>query len=73
DLRRTFLTIAESLDFSPLAYKALVIHAAPRDVTSGYITIDVERLRDPAQRIADRMRQLCNIPKPEGENIAALR
>jgi integrase len=73
DLRRTFLTVAESLDISPLAYKALVNHAAPRDVTSGYITIDVERLRDPAQRIADKMRELCKIPKPEGENVAVIR
>jgi integrase len=64
DMRRTFLTIAESLDISPLAYKALVNHAAPQDTTSGYIVIDVERLREPAQRIANRLRELCGIAKP---------
>jgi integrase len=73
DLRRTFLTAAESLDISPLAYKALVNHAAPRDVTSGYITIEVERLRAPAQKIADKLRQLCGIEKPTGENVAELK
>ncbi len=73
DLRRTFLTIAESLDISPLAIKALVNHAPPRDVTSGYVIMKVERLREPAQRIADKMRELCGIAKPEGENVATLR
>ena len=35
DLRRTFCTVAESCDISPLALKALVNHAIGGDVTSG--------------------------------------
>ena len=73
DLRRTYTTIADGLDISTLAIKALINHAPPRDVTSGYVIMKVERLREPAQRIADKMRELCGIAKPEGGNVAAIR
>jgi len=53
DLRRTFITIAESLDVSPYAIKRLVNHKMRNDVTSGYIVSDIERLRLPAERIAE--------------------
>jgi hypothetical protein len=53
DLRRTFVTIAESLDISSFAVKALVNHKAGDDVTSGYIQLSVERLRKPMQTITD--------------------
>ena len=53
DLRRTFVTIAESLDISSFAVKALVNHKAGDDVTSGYIQLNVERLRKPMQTITD--------------------
>jgi integrase len=67
DLRRTYITVAEGTDISPLALKALVNHALGGDVTSGYIQMTVDRLRGPAQRVADRMMQLCGIePSPEG-------
>lgn len=54
DLRRTFETIAESLDLSKYTLKALLNHKQDKgDVTAGYIILNVERLREPAQRIAD--------------------
>jgi len=53
DLRRTFATIAESLDLSAYAIKRLLNHKQQRDVTSGYIINDTERLREPMQRITD--------------------
>jgi integrase len=53
DLRRTFITIAESLDVSSYAVKALVNHKASDDVTGGYIQMNVERLRKPMQAITD--------------------
>lgn len=59
DLRRTFITVAESADISPLALKALVNHAAGGDVTAGYVMMTLERLRGPAQRVADRLAELC--------------
>lgn len=54
DLRRTFITIAESLDISHYTLKALVNHKADKsDVTGGYIQLNVERLREPMQKITD--------------------
>lgn len=53
DLRRTFITVAESLDISGYAVKRLVNHKMSGDVTAGYIVADVERLREPMQRICD--------------------
>lgn len=55
DLRRTFVTIAESLDISAYSVKALVNHKQGDDVTSGYIQMNVERLRLPMQTITDFM------------------
>lgn len=53
DLRRTFITIAESLDISSYAVKRLVNHSMANDVTAGYIVWDIERIREPMQRITD--------------------
>ena len=55
DLRRTFITIAESLDLSHYAIKRLVNHKISGDVTAGYVVADVGRLREPMQRISDRI------------------
>jgi hypothetical protein len=52
-LRRTFITIAESLDISAYALKRLLNHKMTNDVTAGYIVADVERLRKPMQLITD--------------------
>lgn len=53
DLRRTFITIAESLDISAYALKRFLNHKMTNDVTAGYIITDVERLRAPMQKITD--------------------
>ena len=53
DLRRTFITVAESLDISAYALKRLANHKMANDVTAGYIIGDAERLREPMQRIAN--------------------
>lgn len=53
DLRRTFITIAESLDIPAYALKQLLNHKNKNDVTAGYIIVDVERLRKPMQGITD--------------------
>jgi integrase len=67
DMRRTYVTVAESSDISPLALKALVNHSLGKDITSGYVQMTVERLRGPAQRVCDRMMELCGVEaQPEG-------
>ncbi len=61
DLRRTFATIAESLDLSAYALKMLLNHKTIGDVTRGYIIVDVERLREPMQRITDFMLKAARV------------
>ena len=72
DLRRTYITIAEALDLSPYAIKALVNHSLGSGVTEGYIKMDAARLRGPAQQVADRLKLLCGMAAPSG-NVAVLR
>ena len=52
DLRRTFATMAESLNIYGYLLKKLLNHKQGNDVTSGYIVHDVERLRGPMEAIA---------------------
>jgi len=60
DLRRTYITIAESLDIPAYALKRLLNHRADTDVTGGYIVIDAERLRAPVERISKRILELAH-------------
>ena len=53
DLRRSFISIAESLDIPGYSLKRLLNHSASNDVTGDYIQIDAERLREPMQKITD--------------------
>lgn len=65
DLRRTFITIAESLDIPHYALKAMLNHSMGNDVTGGYICMSVDRLRGPVQQVADRITELATAKKPE--------
>lgn len=58
DLRRTFITIAESLDIPHYALKRLLNHRPSGDVTAGYIVSDLERLRGPVSLVAARILNL---------------
>jgi integrase len=62
DLRRTFITTAERLDISAYALKRLVNHKNSNDVTSGYIVMDVERLREPMERVAGYLIEKMRLP-----------
>ena len=73
DLRRTFITIAESCDIGSFALKALVNHSLGPDVTARYIQMTAERLCEPMQRVADKIKQLCGVPEPHGKNVAKMR
>jgi integrase len=62
-LRRTFASIAESLDIPYLALKRLLNHKA-QDVTGKHYTvIGVERLRKPMQRITDYILRAAKVRK----------
>jgi hypothetical protein len=41
-------------------------------VTEGYIQMSVQRLRGPAQQVADQLKALCGMAPPSG-NVTALR
>ncbi|MBC8000589.1 MAG: integrase family protein [Leptolyngbya sp.] len=60
DLRRTFLTVAERLALSYVVLKKLANHSGRNDTTFGYIVVDVERLREPMQKITNEFLRLCN-------------
>jgi integrase len=71
DLRRTYVTVAEGTDISVMALKALVNHSLGNDVTSGYVIATVDRLREPAQRVCDRLKRLCGVVSPT-EGVARI-
>ena len=68
DLRRTFATIAESLDLSGYTVKALLNHKQQTgDVTGGYIVLNVDRLREPMQKITNAIQE--RISKQYGQIV----
>lgn len=67
DLRRTFITVAESLDISAYSLKSLINHTQNGDVTAGYIIVTPERLREPMQKITDAILEKIEINQSEDE------
>lgn len=61
DLRRSFLTVAESVDLSQMSLKALANHSMNDDVTSNYVQISIDRLREPVARVCSKLMTLCGI------------
>jgi len=72
DLRRTYASIAESADISHVALKLLLNHVVGADVTSGYVVMTTERLREAAQRVADKIKGLCGTAGATAANVARL-
>jgi integrase len=61
DLRRTFVTVAESADISVHSLKALVNHSLGSGVTESYIKMTADRLREPVQKVCDKLKELCGV------------
>lgn len=76
DLRRTFITTAESLDVSLYAIKYLINHRTNNDLTGGYMVLDIERMRPPMRRIEEKLLELMKYEgkttEPKTETTAAL-
>jgi integrase len=72
DLRRTYASIAATCEIPPIALKMLIAHSTGTDVTSGYTILSQVQLREAAQKVADKLKQLCSIPEPQGDNVVPL-
>jgi len=68
DLRRTFISTAETLDLSSYALKRLLNHKQAADVTQGYLVLEIERLREPMERITDTILKAAEA-KPKAEVV----
>ena len=64
-----YITTAESINISAYALKRLVNHKMNNDVTAGYIVNNVERLREPMQRIASYLLK-CMEVRPSVEVVS---
>ena len=73
DLRRTYASVAATCSIPPIALKLLIAHSVGSDVTSGYQVFSTEQLRESAQAVADRFKELCAIEAPTGANVSLLR
>lgn len=63
DLRRTFVSIANSIRIPSYTIKKLVNHSSGGDVTASvYNVMDVDDLREPMQAITDAINKLMNDP-----------
>ena len=74
DLRRTFITKAESLDLSYYVLKNLVNHSVSEndnDVTENYIIKDPERLRKPMQQVTDALLARINKKEEDENNVVS--
>jgi integrase len=72
DLRRTFISVAESLGVSREARQLLVNHSTPRsDVHGGYVVPELDELRAHMEKIAARLLALCR--PPEKTTVVPLR
>lgn len=61
-LRKTFATAAENLDISNIKVKHLINHSVSNDVTAHhYITVNVDQLREPMQKITNYLKEQCGI------------
>lgn len=68
DLRRTYISIAESLGVGSYTLKRLLNHRTSRDdVTGGYTILTAEELREPAERVARKLMECAGIIEPRGE------
>jgi len=66
DLRRTFAGIAEQ-EVSYALLKRLLNHYTGNDVTAGYLVISTEQLRDPMQKVTNRIIAAVSIPDEPGQ------
>ena len=60
DLRRTFITIAETIAPSQYSLKRLLNHTVSGDVTAGYVNPSVETLRKVVEQVSKKIEKLIS-------------
>jgi len=68
DLRRTFLTTAEMLDVPHYVLRKLANHVSRKDVTGGYIVVNVERMRIYMTKISEHFLNALGIDENDFAN-----
>ena len=70
-LRHTYVSVATNrVELQPYILKLLCNHALPRDVTAGYVGVDLEALRIAQQRVTDFL--LSCIEPESGERVVRM-
>jgi integrase len=69
DLRRCFARVTESLDIGRYALMSMLNHRQSKDTTGKYVEIATERLREPMQRVAEKLLRLV---EPKKASITAI-
>jgi len=60
------VAVAAQCEIPLVALKQLIAHsAASGDVTMGYVNLPLSELRRAAQKVCDRIKELCGIEMPE--------
>ena len=73
DLRRTFATVADGLVIGRYAVKRMMNHVTRGDVTADYVQVDVDRIREPMQRIETFVLGLAGVRPDEDAHVQAWR
>lgn len=69
DLRRTYISIAESQGVGSYTLKRLLNHRTSRDdVTGGYTILTAEELREPADRVARKLEECAGLRQAKVES-----
>lgn len=61
DMRRTFASAGEIAGITPRALSQLLNHSTTADITSRYVIMNAEQLREPMQKICDQLKKWCDI------------
>lgn len=70
DLRRTFLSLGNRIGLSRYTIKQLSNHSqSSNDVTEGYVTQTADELREPSQKIANRIFSLTGEDTADSDNF----
>jgi integrase len=75
-LRKSYASVAAKAGVPRFAISRLLDHSSGEGgaaITDSYVFAETEALRPWVEKISDRLCELCQITKPQGENVRAIR